>query len=132
MIIGLPKEIKNIEFRVGLTPGAVSAFVQAGHQVLVERAAGTGSGFSDREYQEAGAHIRDSAGDVWSESGPDRQGQGARGVGVPLLPPGPDLYTYLHLAADGPLTLALLDSGVKAIAYETIVGRNGGLPCLAP
>ena len=132
MIIGLPKEIKNNEFRVGLTPGAVSAFVQAGHQVLVERAAGTGSGFSDREYQEAGAHIRDSAGDVWSESDLIVKVKEPVESEYRYFRRDQILYTYLHLAADGPLTRALLDSGVKAIAYETIVGRNGGLPCLAP
>ena len=132
MIIGLPKEIKNNEFRVGLTPGAVSAFVQAGHQVLVERAAGTGSGFSDREYQEAGAHIRDSAGDVWSESDLIVKVKEPVESEYRYFRRDQILYTYLHLAADGPLTRALLESGVKAIAYETIVGRNGGLPCLAP
>ena len=69
MVIGVPKEIKNNEYRVGLTPGAVSAFVQAGHTVLVERGAGSGSGFSDAEYQEAGAQILEEAAAVWAGAG---------------------------------------------------------------
>lgn len=132
MVIGLPKEIKNNEFRVGLTPGAVSAFVQAGHQVLVERGAGLGAGFSDEEYADAGARLLDGPAQVWA---------GAQMVVKVKEPIACEyqyfrkdliLYTYLHLAADEPLTRALLDAQVKAVAYETIVGRNGGLPCLAP
>ena len=131
MIIGLPKEIKNNEFRVGLTPDAVSAFTQEGHRVLVEKDAGAGSGFTDEEYVQAGAEILDRAEDVWAAE-----------MIVKVKEPieceyryfrkGQILYTYLHLAADAPLTHALLDAGVKAVAYETIVGRGGGLPCLMP
>ena len=132
MVIGVPKEIKNNEFRVGLTPGAVSAFVQAGHSALVEAGAGSGSGFTDQEYEQAGAQIVAQAEAVWA---------GADMIVKVKEPIQPEyrffrkeliLYTYLHLAADEPLTQALLENQVKAVAYETIVGRDGGLPCLAP
>ncbi len=132
MVIGVPKEIKNSEFRVGLTPGAVSAFVHAGHRVLVETGAGVGAGFTDAEYLAAGAEILPGAGEVWAGANMIVK------VKEPLEPEygyfrkGLILYTYLHLAADGPLTRALLESKMKAVAYETIVGRDGGLPCLAP
>ena len=132
MIIGLPKEIKNNEFRVGLTPGAVSAYVRAGHTVVVEQGAGLGSGFTDQEYRAAGASIEEQAAAVWA--GADMIVK----VKEPIEPEyryfrqGLLLYTYLHLAADGPLTRALLDARVDAVAYETIIGREGGLPCLAP
>lgn len=132
MIIGLVKEIKNNEFRVGLTPGAVRAYVQAGHTVLVERGAGLGSGFPDEEYRTVGAVIEDQAETVWGR---------AEMIVKVKEPVEPEyrffrkdliLYTYLHLAAEEPLTKALLKAGMKAVAYETIVGREGGLPCLAP
>lgn len=132
MVIGLPREIKNNEYRAGLTPGAVSAFVHDGHRVLVETGAGAGMGYEDSEYIAAGAEIRQKAADVWA--GADMIVK----VKEPIEPEygyfreGLILYTYLHLAADGPLTRALLDSKMKAMAYETIVGRDGGLPCLAP
>ena len=132
MKIGLPKEIKNNEFRVGLTPGAVSAFIHAGHQVLVETGAGAGAGFPDGEYAAAGAQILPDADGVWA---------GAEMI-VKVKEPikeeyrhfraGLILFTYLHLAADEALTRALLSSRMKAVAYETIAGRRGGLPCLAP
>jgi len=131
MIIGLPKEIKNNEFRVGLTPSNVSDYVHAGHVVVVEKGAGIGSGFADQEYMEAGAKLVDSAAEAWnadmvvkvkepvtSEYGYFREGM--------------ILYTYLHLADNEPLTRALLEKKVKSVAYETIVGPRGGLPCLAP
>lgn len=132
MVIGVPKEIKNEEFRVGLTPGAVSSFVHEGHSVLVEKDAGLGSGFSNEEYIEAGAKILDEAKDVWDKA------QMIMKVKEPIeseyhfFRKDMLIYTYLHLAADGALTHALLDAGVTAVAYETITGRQGGLPCLAP
>lgn len=101
MTIGVVKEIKNNEFRVGLTPDAVSAFVQAGHPVLVEKGAGLGSGFPDEEYVQAGATLEDTAEAVWNQSGHDREGQGAHRVRIPFLPQRPD---PLHLSASGPLT----------------------------
>ncbi len=132
MVIGLPKEIKNNEFRVGLTPGAVSAFVQAGHTVLVESGAGIGAGFPDEEYAHAGARLCDRAETVWKEAGMIVKVKEPIACEYPYFREGLIVYTYLHLAADEPLTRALLASGVKAVAYETIVGRDGGLPCLAP
>lgn len=132
MIIGLPKEIKNNEFRVGLTPGAVSAYVQAGHAVLVERGAGLGSGFADQEYEGAGARIMSSAADVWAGAGMIVKVKEPIECEYQYFREGMLLYTYLHLAADRPLTEALMSAKVDAVAYETIVGREGGLPCLAP
>ena len=132
MIIGLPKEIKNNEFRVGLTPGAVSAYVQAGNTVLVEQGAGLGSGFTDQEYVEAGAQIEASAAEVWAKAGMVVKVKEPIECEYKYFREGLLLYTYLHLAADEPLTRALLDAKVTAVAYETIVGREGGLPCLAP
>ena len=131
MIIGVAKEIKNNEFRVGLTPNAASEYVKAGHTVLIEKDAGVGSSFPNEEYVAAGCQIVETAAEAW-----------AADMVIKVKEPLESeykyfrkdliLYTYLHLAADKPLTEALLATGVKAIAYETIVGRNGGLPCLAP
>ena len=132
MRIGVPKEIKNNEFRVGLTPGAVSAYVQAGHGVLVEEGAGLGSGFSDEEYRAAGAQIVDDAAKVWAGADMIVKVKEPVECEYRYFRKGMLLYTYLHLAADEPLTRALLDAEVTAVAYETIVGRTGGLPCLAP
>ena len=131
MVIGVAKEIKNNEFRVGLTPNAASEYVKAGHTVLIEKDAGVGSSFPDAEYVAAGCQIVETAAEAW-----------AADMVIKVKEPLESeykyfrkdliLYTYLHLAADKPLTDALLASGVKSVAYETIVGRNGGLPCLAP
>jgi len=132
MVIGSPKEIKNNEFRVGLTPGAVSAYVHAGHTVLIERSAGAEAGFSDEEYIAAGAQIEADAQSVWSRSDMIVKVKEPIESEYRYFRKDLILYTYLHLAADEPLTHALLDAQVKAIAYETIVGRGGGLPCLAP
>ena len=131
MIIGVPKEIKNNEFRVGLTPDTAAAYVQAKHKVLIEKGAGLGSGFTDAEYRQAGCKIVKTAKEAWAAEMIIK-------VKEPLekeykfFRRGMVLYTYLHLAADKALTEALLAKKVTAIAYETIVGRNGGLPCLAP
>ena len=132
MIIGLPKEIKNNEFRVGLIPGDVAAYVAAGHTVLVEQGAGLGSGFADAEYVEAGAEIIADAADVWAKADMIVKVKEPVESEYKYFKENMILYTYLHLADNEPLTKALLDKKVKAIAYETIVGRRGGLPCLAP
>jgi len=131
MIIGVPKEIKNNENRVAITPAGVVSMVSAGHKVLVEKGAGVGSGFTDEEYKKAGAEIIESAADVWSGA------EMVMKVKEPLeseygyFRPGLVLFTYLHLAADPKLTQALKDSGVIAIGYETVsVGRT--LPLLSP
>ena len=132
MIIGLPKEIKNKEFRVGLTPDAVGAFVKAGHPVLVEKDAGEGSGYPDGEYLEVGAQIIESAEEVWAKSDMIVKVKEPLESEYKYFRPGLIIYTYLHLAADKPLTEALLEKGVTAMAYETIIGKDGRLPCLVP
>ena len=132
MRIGCAKEIKNNEFRVGLTPDNVSAYIASGHEVFIEKGAGLGSGFTDSEYLEAGAKIIDSAEEVWRNS--DMMVK----VKEPLEPEykffheGLILYTYLHLAADKAQTDALLKSGVSGVAYETLQERDRSLPLLAP
>jgi alanine dehydrogenase len=132
MIIGLPKEIKDNEYRVGLTPAGVRAFTDAGHKVVVETSAGDGSGFEDALYKRAGGTILESAEDVW------QQGEMIVKVKEPIEPEylrmrgGQLLFTYLHLAPDPVLTRQLLDCKVIGIAYETITDKRGGLPLLTP
>ena len=132
LIVGLPKEIKDNEYRVGLTPAGVRALSDAGHRVVVEKNAGAGSGFEDSLYQRAGATIIDSADDVWA------QGEMIVKVKEPIEPEYPRmregqlLFTYLHLAPDHKLTEQLLQRRVTGIAYETITDRRGGLPLLTP
>ncbi|MCL2699535.1 MAG: alanine dehydrogenase [Defluviitaleaceae bacterium] len=132
MIIGVVKEIKNHEYRVGLTPLASKAYVSAGHRVLMQKGAGEGAGFEDAEYISAGAEIISEAADVWKNSEMIIKVKEPIEPEYGFLREGLILYTYLHLAADKPLTEALLSSGMKAVAYETIEDRNGGLPCLTP
>lgn len=132
MIIGLPKEIKNNEFRVGLTPGAVSAYVQAGHRVLVECGAGLGSGFTDQEYIDVGAEILGDAKSVWDSAEMIVKVKEPIESEYQYFRKDLIIYTYFHLAADKPLTDALLEKEVKAVAYETIIGKDGSLPCLVP
>lgn len=130
MIIGVPKEIKNNENRVGLTPAGVLALVQAGHTVLIETQAGAGSGFADEEYVAQGAEIKSTPAEVWAADMVIK-------VKEPLeseygfFRPGLILFTYLHLAPAPELTKALLDGGVIGIAYETVV-KDGALPLLTP
>ncbi|MBO1139716.1 alanine dehydrogenase [Enterococcus avium] len=131
MIIGIPKEIKNNENRVALPPSGVFDLTNRGHQVLVEKDAGKGSAITDEEYVAAGATIIDSAADVWAaemvmkvkEPLPEEYQYFRKG----LL-----LFTYLHLAANKPLTEALVNSGVNAIAYENVQPADNTLPLLAP
>lgn len=132
MIIGVPKEIKNNENRVSLTPDAVHDFVDAHNEVYVEAGAGLGSGFTDDEYKAAGAHLV-SVDEVWQKAEMIVKVKEPIECEYKRFRPDMIMYTYLHLAADKPLTDALMSSKVKAIAYETIVGRDGrSLPCLAP
>lgn len=132
MIVGTVKEIKNNEFRVGLTPAGAAAFAAAGHTVLVERGAGLGSGFEDCEYQEAKACLCDFAAEVWTAADLMVKVKEPIPAEYRYFRRGQIIYTYLHLAADRPLADALLAAGTKAVAFETIVGRDGGLPCLQP
>jgi alanine dehydrogenase len=131
MIVGLLKEIKPQERRVGLTPDGVRALVRAGHTVLVERQAGVGSGFPDSEYLEAGAQILDREA-VCAEAGLLVKVKEPLPEEYPLLRPGQILFTYLHLAPAPELAAALLRQDVIAIAYETIEEAGGHLPLLTP
>jgi len=132
MIIGVPKEIKEKEFRVALTPAGVRALVQAGHTVLVEQGAGEGSGIADAEYTAAGATVLATAGEVWGGAEMVVKVKEPLPPEYPLLRPGLILFTYLHLAPLPELTQALLDAQVTGVAYETVQLDNGFLPLLAP
>ena len=132
MIVGCVKEIKNNEFRVGMTPSNVKDYVAAGHDVLIEKGAGEGSGFTDAEYTAAGAKIKKTAKEVWDKSNMIVKVKEPLESEYKFFREDLIIYTYLHLAADKPLTQAMLSSGVKGVAYETLKGANGGLPLLAP
>ncbi|MBU5672346.1 alanine dehydrogenase [Paenibacillus brevis] len=131
MIIGVPKEIKNNENRVALTPSGVSLLTNAGHQVHIEHLAGAGSGFSDEEYVHAGADILELAGDVWAKSDLIMKVKEPQPEEYRMLREGLILFTYLHLAAEPALAEVLKEKGVTAIAYET-VEANHALPLLMP
>ncbi|MED1470329.1 alanine dehydrogenase [Bacillus salipaludis] len=131
MFIGVPKEIKNNENRVALTPAGVVSFLNAGHTVLVEKDAGIGSGFSNEDYAKAGAEIIDSADQVWEKAQMIMKVKEPLASEYKYFRQGLILFTYLHLAAEPPLAKALKDSGVIAIAYET-VEVNRTLPLLTP
>jgi alanine dehydrogenase len=132
VIVGLPKEIKDNEYRVGLTPAGVRALTDAGHRVIVERGAGEGSGFDNELYERAGAVMLDSPDEVWA------QGEMIVKVKEPIAPEYPRmregqlLFTYLHLAPDHELTRQLLERKVTGVAYETITDKKGTLPLLTP
>lgn len=132
MRIGCVKEIKKQEYRVGMTPDNAGSYVNAGHEVYVESGLGVGSGFPDSEYEEAGARIVGTAKEVWDISEMMVKVKEPLPEEYPLFHEGLILYTYLHLAADKPLTEALLESGVKGVAYETLMERDKSLPLLAP
>ncbi|MDR7001741.1 alanine dehydrogenase [Neobacillus niacini] len=131
MFIGVPKEIKNNENRVALTPAGVVSFLNAGHTVFVEKDAGIGSGFSNEDYAKAGAQIIDSADQVWEKAEMIMKVKEPLSSEYKYFRQGLILFTYLHLAAEPPLAKALKDSGVIAIAYET-VSVNRTLPLLTP
>ncbi|MBW8907519.1 alanine dehydrogenase [Mesorhizobium sp. RCC_202] len=132
MRVGCPKEIKNHEYRVGLTPGSVREYVAHGHEVLVETGAGAGIGADDNAYRAAGATIAKSAADVFAKSDMIVKVKEPQPNEWVQLRDGQILYTYLHLAPDPEQTKGLLASGVTAIAYETVTDDRGGLPLLAP
>lgn len=131
MLIGLPKEVKDNENRVGMAPGAVQVLTRAGHQVLVQSGAGEGSFISDHEYQMAGAQIVPYAEDAWSADMVVKVKEPVASE-YGFLRRDLMLFTYLHLASDRPLTDALLNSGAIAIAYETVQTPDGQLPLLVP
>ncbi|HTD06742.1 alanine dehydrogenase [Undibacterium sp.] len=132
MLIGVPKEIKNHEYRVGLTPSSVHEIVGHGHQVLVERQAGAGIGVSDADYQAAGAQIVASAAEVFARAEMVVKVKEPQAAERAQLRPGQILFTYLHLAPDPQQTEDLVKSGAVCIAYETVTSDQGGLPLLAP
>jgi alanine dehydrogenase len=132
MLIGVPKEIKNHEYRVGLTPASVRELVSHGHQVLVQSQAGTAIGLTDEQYQAAGAQIAAAASDIFARADMIVKVKEPQPQECRMLRPGQILYTYLHLAPDPEQTKALVESGAVCVAYETITGPGGGLPLLAP
>lgn len=132
MRIGVPKEIKTHEYRVGLTPGAVREYTAHGHEVLVETGAGAGIGAGDDVYVAAGARIAKTAKDVFDAAEMVVKVKEPQLHECAWLKPGQILFTYLHLAADPAQAKALVKSGCSAVAYETVVDAHGGLPLLAP
>ena len=132
MLVGVPKEIKADEYRVGLVPSAVRELVAHGHKVLVERGAGTGAGLADAAYESAGAEIVATADQVFARADLIVKVKEPIGAERTMLRRGQILFTYLHLAPNRALTEALLASGCTAIAYETVTSPNGTLPLLTP
>ncbi|PYG27013.1 alanine dehydrogenase [Pelagimonas varians] len=132
MKIGCPTEIKPQEFRVGLTPNAAQEAVSHGHQVLVQKGAGIGAGFTDEDYAAAGAALIDTAEEIFASADMIVKVKEPQAVERKMLRQGQLLFTYLHLAPDPAQTHDLLESGCTAIAYETVTDDRGGLPLLAP
>ena len=132
MRVGCPKEIKNHEYRVGLTPGAVREYVAHGHEVIVESKAGAGIGADDNAYKAAGARVVQSAGEIFAQCDMIVKVKEPQPSEWVQLRRGQLLYTYLHLAPDPEQTRGLVESGVTAVAYETVTDDRGGLPLLAP
>jgi len=132
MRIGCPKEIKNHEYRVGLIPATVKAYIDAGHEVYLERGAGLGSGILDEEYAAAGAHMLENGKDVWQIAEMIVKVKEPLPEEYPLMKAGQLVFTYFHFAADEGLTRACLASGISAVAYETVQEANGSLPLLKP
>jgi alanine dehydrogenase len=132
MLVGVPREIKDQEFRVAVTPSGVREYVSKGHPVLVERSAGEGSGFSDAEYAAAGAKLTRSPEEVFGEADMVAKVKEPVPEEYGLLRPEQLLFTYLHLAANEPLTRSLIENRVQAVAYETVQLDNGILPLLTP
>ena len=132
MKVGVPKEVKNREYRVALTPIGVHELVQHGHDVVVEKTAGEGSQIPDEEYAAAGATMLDTADDVWGEADMILKVKEPIAEEYGRMREGQTLFTYLHLAADKPLTEELMARKVTAIAYETVQLPSGSLPLLYP
>ncbi len=132
MIIGCTKELKNHEYRVGLTPDNASVLIAHGHSVLIEAQAGAGAGFADEEYILVGCKVLGTAKEVYDAAEMIIKVKEPEACEIPLLHAGQILYTYLHLAPNRPLADGLIEKGVKAVAYETITDASGNLPCLRP
>jgi alanine dehydrogenase len=132
MLVGVPKEIKDNEFRVGMPPGAVAELIHHGHRVLVEKNAGAGSGSPDEEYVRSGAELVDTPGEIFARAEMIVKVKEPLAEERKRLRPGQILFTYLHLAPDLAQTQDLIASGAICIAYETVTAPNGGLPLLTP
>ncbi len=132
MIVGVPREVKQDEYRVAMLPVGVEELTRAGHKVLVERGAGQGSGISDDQYRENGAVIIDATAEVFALADLIVKVKEPQQAEFPLLRRGQVLFTYLHFAASETLTRSVLETGVTAAAYETLRGKHGDLPCLTP
>jgi len=130
--VGVPKEIKNHEYRVGLTPVGVEELIRAGHKVRIEAGAGLGSGIADEDYARHGATITTTADEIWVKSDLIIKVKEPLQEEWPLMRPGQTIFTYFHFAADKNLTEAVLHSGTSAVADETIRDKNGQLPLLTP
>lgn len=132
MLVGTPKEIKNHEYRVGLTPAGVRELVAHGHQVMIEKQAGAAIGFSDEQYANAGAQLVDTAAEIFAKAEMVIKVKEPQPVEYKQLRPGQILFTYLHLAPDPEQARGLVESGAVCVAYETVTDNRGGLPLLAP
>ncbi len=132
MLIGVPKEIKNHEYRIGLTPAGARELVGHGHQVIVQKDGGTAIGLTDEMYEKSGAQIIDTAEEIFARADMIIKVKEPQPVECAMLREGQVLYTYLHLAPDPEQTIGLVKSGCTAIAYETVTDKRGGLPLLAP
>lgn len=132
MLVGVPKEIKNHEYRVGMVPASVRELINAGHQVIVEHSAGLGIGFTDEDYKAVGADIVTTAQEVFDRADMIVKVKEPQAVERAMLKEGQILFTYLHLAPDLPQTEDLVKSKAVCIAYETVTDNAGGLPLLAP
>src|SRR5690348_11825149 len=132
MIVGVPKEIKDHEARVGLVPSGVTALREAGHRVLVEARAGIGSAIPDDDYKSAGAEVLPTAAEIWSQADLVVKVKEPQPSEYPYFRPGLILFTYLHLAPLPDLTQKLIQTKVNSVAYETIREADGSLPLLTP
>jgi alanine dehydrogenase len=132
MLIGVPKELKNHEYRVAITPAGVGELTRRGHRVVIEHDAGAGSSLPDEDYLAAGATVAQTADEVWARADLVLKVKEPIAAEYHRMRADQVLFTYLHLAASRETASALLDSGITAIAYETVLGRDGGLPLLAP
>ena len=132
MIVGVPKEVKRDEYRVGLLPVGAEELTRAGHQVIVQHAAGIGSGLPDQLYQDSGARLVETAEELWGEANLIIKVKEPQPQELALMRPGQIVFTYFHFAADRDLTEGVLKSGATAVAYETLSDNQGRLPLLTP
>ncbi|MCL2640693.1 MAG: alanine dehydrogenase [Phycisphaerales bacterium] len=132
MIVGVPKEVKENEYRVGMIPAGVDQLIRGGHQVFVEKSAGIGSGIADDEYTKIGAKVVGTAAEVWKRAELVVKVKEPQKKEWPMMREGQIVLTYFHFAADRSLIQGCMKAGITAVAYETITDRHGRLPCLTP